>query len=109
MVGSKTSVAVHLKYKINPFLISIHCVAHGTNLAALNVAKAHVCKCMSKYVSDFVIGIAAYCKNSSNCKDASYFLKKQLNCVQKFMRRYQKVRWLSHWQTITTLCDSLKV
>jgi hypothetical protein len=35
-------------------------------------------------------------------------LQNELNDAKKLLKIYHKIRWLSRWQAITTLCDSLE-
>ena len=35
-------------------------------------------------------------------------ITKKLNDAKKILKRYHKIRWLSRWKSITTLCDSLE-
>jgi hypothetical protein len=35
-------------------------------------------------------------------------LQNELNDFQKTLKRYHKIRWLSRWQAVTCLCDSLE-
>ena len=44
MVGTHGRVTTRLKNHLNPFLLSCHCVAYRTNLAALDASKASDCK-----------------------------------------------------------------
>ena len=48
MIGKQNGVAARLKKKVNSFLTLIHCVAHKTNLAAIDATKVGRCKNMSK-------------------------------------------------------------
>ena len=43
MVGKNTCVATLFK-NVNSFFTSIHCIAHRTNLAALEASKTNSCK-----------------------------------------------------------------
>ena len=90
------------------FLTSVHCVAHRTNLVALDAVKKPQCKDMSKKIDVVVNAIAKFLKVSSKRKGALQHLQRELNDLEKSMKRYQKVRWFSRWQAITTLCDSLE-
>jgi Domain of unknown function (DUF4371)/hAT family C-terminal dimerisation region len=107
MVGKNTGVAALLK-KVNPFLTSTHCVAHRTNLAALEASKSESCKGISADVDSVVNALAGHFKKSSKRKAALQALQNELNDAQKNLRRYHKIRWLSRWQAISTLCDSLE-
>jgi len=39
MVDKSNGVATRLKDKVNPFFTFVHCVAHRTNLAAIDATK----------------------------------------------------------------------
>lgn len=54
--------------KISPFLTSVHCVAHRTNLAALEAVKYN--KCLSTETDALVNSMPAYFKNSGKKKCA---------------------------------------
>ena len=47
-------------------------------------------------------------KKSSKAKCHLAVLQKELYDAQKSLKRYQKIRWLSTWQSVTTLCDTLE-
>ena len=64
MVGKKSGVVARLK-KVNPFLTSTHCVAHRTNLAALEASKNESCKEMSTAVDSMLNTLAGLFKKSS--------------------------------------------
>ena len=44
MIGKQSEVAAHLKEKVNPFLTSVHCVAHITTLMTTDVQKLDLAK-----------------------------------------------------------------
>ena len=48
MIGKQNGVAARLKEKVNTFLTLIHCVAHNTNLGAIDATKVGRYKNMSK-------------------------------------------------------------
>ena len=52
--------------------------------------------------------LASYFKKSGKKKSALHALQKELNDSQKILKRYHKIRWLSRYQAISTLRDSLK-
>ena len=79
MLGRKSKVATWLKEKVNAFLTSVHCVAHLTNLVAVDVAKKPQCKDMSKKIDALVNGMAKVFKTSSKRKVALESLQKELN------------------------------
>ena len=91
-----------------PFLLSCHCVAHRTNLAALDVSKALDCKLISDEVDIILNAIASYFNKSSKRKHALTNLQTTLFDAKKTMKLYHKIRWLSRCQAVTTLCDSLE-
>ena len=108
MTGKNNGVAARLKAQVNPFLTSVHCVAHRTNLAALDASKAADCKELSKDIDNILNIVAGHFKKSSKRKNALQRLQSELSDTQKTLKRYQKIRWLSRWQAVTTLCDSLE-
>jgi hypothetical protein len=70
MIGKQDGVAARLKDKVNHFLTSIHCVAHMTNLAAIDVTKVEPCKIMSKEIDVLLNSVAMDFKKSCNRKSA---------------------------------------
>jgi len=50
----------------------------------------------------------AHFKKSSKAKCELVAIKKELFDTQKTLKRYQIFRWLSRWQVVITLCDSLE-
>jgi hypothetical protein len=60
IIGKQDGVAARLKEKINPFLTSIHCVMHMTNLAVIDATKAGSCKNMSKEIDTSLNAVAVY-------------------------------------------------
>ena len=60
MVDKKTCIATQLKEKVNPFLLSCHCVAHRTNLAALDAAKKCSYEEISKEVDKMINSVASF-------------------------------------------------
>ena len=108
MVGSQGGVATKIRLQVNPFLISCHCVAHRTNLAALDAAKAPDCKSLSAEVDSLLNSISSFFNKSSKRKHALTALQEEFLDAKKTMKRYHKIRWLSRWHAVTTLCDSLE-
>ena len=108
MTGICNGVAAHLKDKVNPFSLSIHCVAHRTNLASLDAASSASCKNLSTLLDNLINDIASHFKRSSKAKFCLHELQEELYDAQKSLTRYQKIRWLSRWKSITTLCDTLE-
>ena len=53
--------------------------------------------------------LAGLFNKSSKKKSALQALQDELNDVQKTLKRYHKIRWLSRFQIVTILCDSLKI
>lgn len=62
MVGKKNGVSTRLK-ELNPFLTSVHCVAHRTNLAAIEVTKHDSCKVISSDVDKILNKAVFYLKS----------------------------------------------
>ena len=89
MLGQRSGTATKLK-KISQFLTSVHCIAHRTNLAALEAAKSTECKSLSTEIDDLVNSLAAYFKNSGKRKCALNGIKK-INDAQKTMKRFYKI------------------
>jgi hypothetical protein len=58
--------------KINPFITSIHCVAHRTNLAALEVAKSSSYKDFSNKIDKVLNKVAAFFKRFAGRANACY-------------------------------------
>lgn len=58
--GSQGGVAIKLEIKINPFILSCHCVAHKTNLAILDTFKTPNCKVISDEVDTLSNTIAFF-------------------------------------------------
>ena len=73
MIGKQNGVAARLKDKVNHFLTSIHCVAHKTNLGAIDATKVEPCKIMSKEKNALLNSVAMHFKKS--CKKKSALLR----------------------------------
>ena len=108
MIGKQNGVAARLKDKVNPFLTSIHCVAQRTNLAAIDATKVGPCKIMSKEIDALLNSVAMHFKKSCKRKSTLLRLQEELADFTKCLKMYHKIRWLSRWQAMTTLCDSLE-
>jgi len=107
MLAQRVGVATRFK-KIIPFVTSVHCIVHITNLVTLKVAKSMECKSLSVEIDVLFNSVAAYFKNSRKKKYALNGIQKELNEAQRTMKRYYKIKWLSRFQAISTLCDSLE-
>ena len=107
MVGKNTCVATLLK-NVNHFLTSIYCVAHKTNLAALEASKTDGCKELSLDVDHVLNALAGHFNKSFKRKSILQTLQDELNDAQKTLKRHHKIRWFSRSQAVTTLCDSLE-
>jgi len=95
MTGIRNGVAARLKDKVNPFILSIHCVAHRTNLASLDAASSASCKTLSILLDNLINDTASHFKRSSKAKSRLNELQEELYDAQKSLKRYQKIRWLS--------------
>ena len=91
-----------------PFILSCHCVAHRTNLATLDAFKISDCNVISDEVDTILNAIVFYFNNSSKRKYALTILQTIIFYTKEIMKRYHKIRWLSRWQAVTTLYDSLE-
>ena len=101
-------MVAHLKDKVNPFILSIHCVARRTNLVSLDAVSSASCKILSTLFDNLINDTASHFKRSSKAKSCLSELQEELYDAQKSLKKYQKIRWLSKWQSITTLCDTLE-
>lgn len=101
-------MATRLRTQVNPFLLSCHCVAHRTNLAALDAAKSPTCKVISPEIDILINNILSFFHKSDKRKHALTALQERFYDSKKSMKRYHKIRWLSRWQSVTALCNSLK-
>ena len=63
MVGRNNGVATLLK-KESPFMTLTHCIAHRTNLAALEASKNPSCKELSVEIDTLINVLASYFKKS---------------------------------------------
>ena len=88
MVGNSRGVAAQIKEKVNPYLVACHCVAHRTNLAALDAAKSLDCKLISFQVDYLLNSIAGFFNKSSKRKHALSKLQEEFFDVKKSMERY---------------------
>ena len=93
---------------MNPFLTSIHCVAQRINLAALEASKTASCEELSLGVDHVLNALAGYFNKSSKRKSTLQALQDELNDAKKTFKRYYKIRWLSRFEAVSTLCDSLE-
>ena len=107
MVGNSRGVDAQIKEKVNPYILACHCVAHRTNLVDLDAAKSPDCKVISFQVDSQLNSIAGFFNKSSKHKHVLSKLQEEFIDVKKLMKRYHKIRWLSQWQAVTTLCESL--
>ena len=60
MVSSQTGVLTRLRKEVNSFLLACHCVAHRTNLAALDAAKTPDCKILSTEIDVLINSISSF-------------------------------------------------
>jgi hypothetical protein len=77
-------------------------------LAALDAAKSPDCKVISSQVDSLLNLIVGFFNKSSKRKHALSKLQEEFFDVKKSMKRYHKIRWLSRWQAVTILCESLE-
>jgi hypothetical protein len=74
----------------------------------LDAAKTPDCKVISTEIDFLINSISNFFHKSSKRKHALTTLHEQLFDSKKIMKRYHKIRWLSRWQAISSLCDSLE-
>ena len=91
MVGHLTGVSTRMK-AMSPFLININCIAHRTNLAALEATQCVDCKKMSSNIDNMVNLLAEMFKRSGKKKSTLHTLQKELNNAQKSLQRFHKIR-----------------
>ena len=107
MVGSKSGVATRLK-EASPFVVSVHCIAHRTNLATLQAVESSECKVVSFEIDKTINLLVAHFKKSGKKKTILHAIQKELNDAQKTLKMFHKIRWLSRSEAINTLCDFLE-
>ena len=107
MVDHLTRFSTRLKI-VSPFLVNIHCITHRTTLATLQVAQCVDCKKMSLEIDNMINLLAKMFKRFRKKKSTLLILQKELNDAQKSLKRFHKIRWLSRYQVISTLSDSLE-
>ena len=64
---------------------------------------------MSLEIDNIVNLLAEKFKRSGKKKSVLIALQNGLNDAQKSLQRFYKIRWLSRYQAISTLCDSLEL
>ncbi|MCO5578403.1 hypothetical protein L7F22_032244 [Adiantum nelumboides] len=104
MTGKDNGVATLFRRYINPFLTSIHCVAHRAALAVSNVAKKMD---YSKALEKLVNSIASYFNASGKRLEELRILQEDLACPIPKLEHTFDVRWLSRSSAISKVCTSL--
>ncbi|KAI5077946.1 hypothetical protein GOP47_0007770 [Adiantum capillus-veneris] len=92
MIGKGNGVATLFKRHINPFLTSIHCVAHRTTLAMSTVAKNIE---FSKTLEKLVNFMASFFNASSKSLEELETTQEDLACPILKMEHTFDIRWLS--------------
>ena len=67
------------------------------------------CKKIFLEIDNMVNLLAEMFKRSRKKKSVLTALQKEINNAQKSLQRFHKIRWLSRYQAICTLCDSLEL
>ena len=88
ITGIRNEVVVRLEDKVNPFIISIHCIAHRTNIASLDPAISASCKNLSTLLDDLINDIASHFKRSSKVKSHLNELQEELYDAQRSLKIY---------------------
>ncbi|MCO5576924.1 hypothetical protein L7F22_030745 [Adiantum nelumboides] len=92
MTGSKNGVATLFKKHVNPFLTSVHCVAHRAALAVSSVAKnLEIAITLEKLVNS----IATHFNHSNKRIEELRISQKDLACPILRLEHTFDVRWLS--------------
>ena len=78
------------------------------NLAALEASKTNKFKELSLNVDHVLNALAGHFNKFSNRKSTLQALQDELDDAKNTLKRYHKIRWLSIFQAVTTLCDSLE-
>ncbi|MCO5579868.1 hypothetical protein L7F22_033730 [Adiantum nelumboides] len=104
MTGSENGVATLFKKHVNPFLTSIHCVAHRAALAVSSVAKnLEIAITLEKLVNS----IATHFNHSNKRIEELRISQKDLACPILRLEHTFDVRWLSRASAIGKVCSSL--
>ncbi|MCO5576493.1 hypothetical protein L7F22_030303 [Adiantum nelumboides] len=103
MTGKKNGVSSLLKKNVNPFLTSIHCVAHRSALAVSSVAKSmDACKKLDKLVNS----LATFYNGSSKRLKELQEMQEDLACPILRLQHTYDIRWLSRYNALNALCLS---
>ena len=78
MTEIRNGVVARLKDKVNPFNLSIHCVAHRTNFASLDAANSASCKNLSIFLDNLINNTASHLKKSNKAKSSLNELQEEL-------------------------------
>ena len=70
MVGNKCGVATRLK-EVSPLVISVHCIAHRTNLATLQAVESNKNKVVSSEIDKTINLLAVHFKRLGKKKNHS--------------------------------------
>ncbi|MCO5596978.1 hypothetical protein L7F22_051049 [Adiantum nelumboides] len=103
MTGKENGVSSLLKKNVNPFLTSIHCVAHRSALAVSSVAKSmDACKKLDKLVNS----LATFYNGSSKRLKELQEMQEDLACPILRLQHTYDIRWLSRYNALNALCLS---
>ncbi|MCO5607521.1 hypothetical protein L7F22_061718 [Adiantum nelumboides] len=104
MTGKENGVATLIKKYVNPFLTSIHCVAHRAALAVSSVAKNLE---YAKTLETLVNSIAIYFNASNKRMEDLQATQENLACPILKLEHTFEVRWLTRASAISKVCTSL--
>ena len=107
MVSSHSEIATKLKNKINPPLLSCHCVSHWTNPAVVNASKVLDCTIISSEV-DILLNVVVYFIRQVNVKMHLQPCKNNYLMLEKWYNGIIIYDGSVRWQVVTTLRDSLE-
>ena len=104
MVGMSTGVATRLK-SYNPFMTSLHCCAHRTNLCVQEASKNIEVKETCKQLDALVNRVAAHFSRSSLRQGELTKMQDALEYTHLHILGIVKTRWLSRHGAIMRVCD----
>ena len=74
----------------------------------MEASKTNGYKELSFDIDHVLNALFGHFNKSSKMKSTLQELQDKLNDAQKTLKRYHKIRWLSRFEVVTTLCDSLE-
>ncbi|CAJ0844075.1 7283_t:CDS:2, partial [Entrophospora sp. SA101] len=103
MLGNKSGVARRL-LKYCPYLVVNHCVAHKLALACKDASKEIE---FYEKAEELVGRIYSFFKKSSSRTQELKNYQELLDCPKYKIKKIYKIRWLSWYEAIKNVCDTL--